>query len=169
MIKVLIASVGLFVLMTPAVLSHAAFQEYSYTSPKADFTIDLPSGNWRKTGEPDDVHQHTEFIYGDRNDGYLRIRKEAITEGTKIRDFALRDQDERSDSCRALLAAKMILSMVGSTAGRWRTNSPRLESLWQAAVIIFKVTRARFTFLDLPGCVRSSSPFATRPISLRAV
>jgi len=96
MIKVLIASVGLFVLMTPAVLSHAAFQEYSYTSPKADFTIDLPSGTWRKTGEPDDVHQHTEFIYGDRNEGYLRIRKEAMTEGTPIREFALRDQDERT-------------------------------------------------------------------------
>ncbi len=96
MIKVLTAFFSLFVLMTPAVLTHAALQEYSYTSPKADFTIDLPSGSWRKTGEPDDVHQHTEFIYGDRNDGYLRIRKEVMAEGTSIKDFALRDQDERT-------------------------------------------------------------------------
>jgi hypothetical protein len=96
MIKVLTAFFSLFVLMTPAVLTHAALQEYSYTSPKAEFTIELPSGTWRKTGEPDDVHQHTEFIYGDRNDGYLRIRKEALTEGTSIKDFALRDQDERT-------------------------------------------------------------------------
>src|SRR4051812_33794761 len=96
MTKVLSAFFALSLLLTPAVLSRAAFQEYSYTSPKADFTIDLPSGTWRKVGEPDDVHQHTEFIYGDRNDGYLRIRKEIITEGTKIKDFALRDQDERT-------------------------------------------------------------------------
>jgi hypothetical protein len=96
MIKVLTAFFSLFALMTPAVLTHAALQEYSYTSPKADFTIDLPSGSWRKTGEPDDVHQHTEFIYGDRNDGYLRIRKEVMAEGTSIKDFALRDQDERT-------------------------------------------------------------------------
>jgi hypothetical protein len=82
--------------MTTSVLTRAAFQEYSYTSPKADFTIDLPSGTWRKTGEPDEVHQHTEFVYGDRNDGYLRIRKEVLSEGTAIRDFALRDQDERT-------------------------------------------------------------------------
>jgi hypothetical protein len=96
MTKVLSAFVGLFLLITSAPLTHAAFQEYSYTSPKADFTIDLPSGTWRKVGEPDDVHQHTEFIYGDRNDGYLRIRKEVLTEGTTVKDFALRDQDERT-------------------------------------------------------------------------
>jgi len=96
MIKVFTACFGLLLLVSPAVLTHAAFQEYSYTSPKAEFTIDLPSGSWRKTGEPDDVHQHTEFVYGDRNDGYLRIRKEVMTEGTLIRDFALRDQDERT-------------------------------------------------------------------------
>jgi hypothetical protein len=76
MIKVFTACFGLLLLMSPAVLTHAAFQEYSYTSPKAEFTIDLPSGTWRKTGQPDDVHQHTEFIYGDRTTG-LRIRKEA--------------------------------------------------------------------------------------------
>ena len=96
MTKVLSTFVGLFLLITSAPLTHAVFQEYSYTSPKADFTIDLPSGTWRKVGEPDDVHQHTEFIYGDRNDGYLRIRKEVLTEGTTVKDFALRDQDERT-------------------------------------------------------------------------
>src|SRR3954463_9579917 len=96
MIRLLTVFFSICLLMTPAVLTRAAFQEYSYTSAKAEFTIDFPSGTWRKTGEPDDVHQHTEFIYGDRNDGYLRIRKEALTEGTSVRDFALRDQDERT-------------------------------------------------------------------------
>jgi hypothetical protein len=96
MTKVLTAFFGLLLLMTPAVLTHAAFQEYSYTSPKADFTVDFPSSTWKKTGEADEVHQHTEFIYGDRNDGYLRIRKEALTEGEAVKDFALRDQDERT-------------------------------------------------------------------------
>src|ERR1041385_69192 len=96
MIRALTVIFGLLLFITPAGLTHAAFQEYSYTSPKADFTIEFPSGTWKKTGEPDDVHQHTEFIYGDRNAGYLRIRKEAITEGLAIREFALRDQDEKT-------------------------------------------------------------------------
>jgi len=74
----------------------ASAQEYSYSSPKADFTVEFPSSAWRKVGEPDDVHQHTEFIYGDRNDGYLRIRKEVLEDGVSLKDFALRDQDQRT-------------------------------------------------------------------------
>ena len=70
-------------------------QEQNYTSSKVDYTIQLPSPTWRLVGEPDDVHQHTEFIYGDRNDGYLRIRKEALADGTSVRDFAHQDQDQR--------------------------------------------------------------------------
>jgi len=94
--KALTIFFSLMLLMTAAGLSQARLQEYSYTSPKADFTIDLPSGTWKKTGEPTEVHQHTEFIYGDRNDGYLRIRKESLADGLTIKDFALRDQDEKT-------------------------------------------------------------------------
>jgi hypothetical protein len=78
-------------LTAPAVLS----QEQSYTSSKVDYTIQLPSPTWHLVGEPDDVHQHTEFVYGDRNDGYLRIRKEALPEGTSVKDFGHRDQDQK--------------------------------------------------------------------------
>ena len=43
--------------------------------------------------EPDELHQHAEFVYGDRNDGYLRIRKEPLEEGLTMDEFARRDQD----------------------------------------------------------------------------
>ena len=90
-------SLLLLLTLSPAIApSVASAQEYSYTSPKADFSVEFPSATWRKTGEPDDVHQHTEFIYGDRNDGYLRIRKEVLEDGVNLKDFALRDQDTRT-------------------------------------------------------------------------
>ncbi len=71
-------------------------QERSYSSPKGDYVIDLPSPTWRLVDEPDDVHQHTEFVYVDRNDGYLRIRKEALEQGLTITEFARRDQDQKT-------------------------------------------------------------------------
>jgi len=97
MIRVLTALFGLF-LLTIALPGRtgAAFQNYSYTSPKGDFIVEFPSTVWRKVGEPDDVHQHTEFVYGDRSDGYLRIRKEALDQGISVQEFARRDQDERT-------------------------------------------------------------------------
>ena len=80
---------------TPASPS-GALQEHSYTSPKLDFAVDFPSPTWRLVDEPDEVHQHTEFVYGDRVDGYLRIRKEALEQGLTIKEFAHRDQDQRT-------------------------------------------------------------------------
>src|SRR5439155_19065569 len=70
-------------------------QEHSYSSAKVNYIVDFPSATWRLIDEPDEMHQHAEFVYGDRNDGYLRIRKEALDEGLTIKDFAIRDQDQK--------------------------------------------------------------------------
>ena len=76
--------------------SNANSQSQTYTSPKIGYSIDFPSATWRLVDEPDDLHQHTEFVYGDRIDGYLRIRKESMDEGITISDFAHRDQDQKT-------------------------------------------------------------------------
>ena len=70
-------------------------QEHSYTSAKVEYVVDFPSPTWRLVDEPDDVHLHAEFVYGDRNDGYLRIRKENLDEGLPVREFARRDQEQK--------------------------------------------------------------------------
>ena len=73
----------------------ATAQEQTYSSAKVDYVVSLPSTVWHLVGEPDEIHQHTEFIYGDRNDGFLRIRKEALPEGTDLREFALQDLNQK--------------------------------------------------------------------------
>jgi hypothetical protein len=73
----------------------AKLQEHSYSSPKTNYVVDFPSSTWRLVDEPDEIHQHAEFVYGDRNDGYLRIRKETLDERVDIKEFASRDQDQK--------------------------------------------------------------------------
>jgi len=93
---------GLFLLaaLTPSApplsspLASAA-QEHSYSSAKTNYIVDFPSPAWRLVDEPDEIHQHAEFVYGDRNDGYLRIRKETLEEGLTVKEFARRDQDQK--------------------------------------------------------------------------
>ena len=80
---------------SPAPALHTYAQEHSYTSAKVGYMVDFPSPNWRLMDEPDDIHQHAEFIYGDRNDGYLRIRREALDEGLTIKEYGVRDQEQR--------------------------------------------------------------------------
>jgi hypothetical protein len=88
-----IISFSILTLVLAATIAGA--QTQTFTNDKLEYALDLPSALWRVTSEPDSVHQHLEFIYGDRNDGYLRIRKEIVDAGTSASDMAKRDQDQK--------------------------------------------------------------------------
>jgi hypothetical protein len=81
-----------FMLTFGSVLAAA---QQTFTSDNADYTLELPSERWRVIQEPDSLHEHAEFIYGDRNDGYLRIRKEVVEAGTTVSQVSQRDQDQK--------------------------------------------------------------------------
>jgi hypothetical protein len=72
----------------------AAAQE-TYTSNQIEYVLELPSSQWRVISGPDVAHEHVEFVYGDRLDGYLQIRKEVVDAGTTPSDLARRDQDQK--------------------------------------------------------------------------
>ena len=67
----------------------------SYTSNDLEYVIDLPSQTWRAVPQADSLHEHMEFVYGDRGDGLLRVRKVVVEEGTTPTDLAKRDQDNK--------------------------------------------------------------------------
>jgi hypothetical protein len=73
----------------------ATTAQQTFTSDTAGYTLELPSEKWRVTQEPDSLHEHAEFIYGDRNDGYLRIRKEVVEAGTTPSNISQRDQEQK--------------------------------------------------------------------------
>ena len=75
--------------------SSVAAQSHSYTSAKVAYIVEFPSPMWRLVDEPDEMHQHAEFVYNDRNDGYLRIRRETLDEGLTVSEFARRDQEQK--------------------------------------------------------------------------
>ena len=74
--------------------SLAAGQE-TYTSSNGEYTLELPSTTWRVISEPDAAHEHAEFVYGDRLDGYLQVRKEIVDAGTTPSELAHRDRDQK--------------------------------------------------------------------------
>ena len=75
-------------LMVPVTLA-----QQLYTHDKVEYSFELPSTTWRTILEPDSTHEHPEFVYGDRLDGYLTFRKEVVDAGTTPADVAQRDQD----------------------------------------------------------------------------
>lgn len=73
----------------------ALAQSKQFSKPGFEYTFDLPSPTWRDVSDSDATHRHAELVYGDRLDGYLRVRKELIEAGTTLTDLARRDQDTK--------------------------------------------------------------------------
>ena len=73
----------------------AASAQESYTSETDNYSIELPSQAWKAVPRTDGVHEHMEFVNGDRSDGYLRVRKEVVDGGTSLSDFARGQQDTK--------------------------------------------------------------------------
>src|SRR5678815_640281 len=84
----LLLSLGVIALMYSVVLAQDV-----YTHDKVDYSFELPSPTWKSILEPDAAHEHPEFVYGDRLDGYFTIRKEIVDPGTTAGELARRDQD----------------------------------------------------------------------------
>lgn len=74
------------------VASQIATAQQTYTHEKVEYTFDLPSATWRSIVEPDAAHENPEFVYGDRLDGYLTIRKEIVEAGTTASQLAEREE-----------------------------------------------------------------------------
>lgn len=82
-----------FALVLMGLTASAALAQELYTHDKVDYSFELPSTQWKAISEPDAAHEHPEFVYGDRLDGYLTIRKEVVDPGTTPEQLATRDQD----------------------------------------------------------------------------
>ena len=92
-------------------------QEQTYSSAKVDYVVSLPSPVWHLVGEPDKIHQHTEFIYGDRNEGFLRIRKETLPDGTTVGEFARQDLDQKERFLPGYIGGKKEEAFSGRLNG----------------------------------------------------
>lgn len=72
-----------------------AVAQESFSNDNVPYSLELPSPTWRAISEPDAVHEHLEFVYGDRLEGFLQIRKEMIDSGMTAADVARRDRDQK--------------------------------------------------------------------------
>ena len=80
-------------LVVLVVLVQVVTAQQLYSHEKVEYTFELPSATWRAIVQPEGGEEHPEFVYGDRLDGYLTIRKEVVEAGTGPSELARRDQD----------------------------------------------------------------------------
>ena len=94
-----------------------AVSQQLYTSSDDGYSLELPSAEWRAISERDSAHEHAEFVNGDRLQGFLQVRKEAVDAGTKPSDLARRDLDQK------------LRFLPGFVEGKQESFSGRLEGV----------------------------------------
>jgi hypothetical protein len=87
--------VAFFALVALAGLTGSVKAQTQYTNEKIEYTVELPSAVWKATSVTFADHESTEFINGDRLEGYLQIRKESVDPALSLADLARHDQEQK--------------------------------------------------------------------------
>jgi hypothetical protein len=79
-------------LLTVVVFSLSALaQEDVFKDPTVDYTFALPDATWKMTVRPSATNPNVEYVYRDRRDGHLSVRKLAVAKDAILTDVI---QDE---------------------------------------------------------------------------
>ena len=82
--KFKIVAAALFCLL----FSAAGFaQGSSFSDPTVDYSFDLPDARWKMTTKPSGTSPNVEYVFGDRNDGHLEVRKMTVAKDALLTDI----------------------------------------------------------------------------------
>jgi hypothetical protein len=89
-------------------------QDDVFSHPDVDYTFALPDAKWKMTGRPSATSPNVEYVYGDRRDGHLEVRKLTVSKDAILSDV-IRDDEAKRQFLPGYVAGK-----EESFAGRMR-------------------------------------------------
>jgi hypothetical protein len=76
-------------------LAGTAFgQTEIFSDPIVDYTFELPDPRWKMTVKPSTTSPNVEYVFGDRRDGHLEVRKVPASNGAILSDL-IHDEEEK--------------------------------------------------------------------------
>ena len=162
-----------FALVLIGLMMPAALAQQLYSHENVEYTFELPSATWKSILEPDAAHEHPEFVYGDRLDGYLTIRKEVVDPGTTAGELARRDQDLKLRFLPGFVEGKQEpfngrLDGVTMSYEFVRTGKPMLGRTYYLQVDNRTIYALRFTGLkDKLSRIRNQTDLIARTFKIK--
>ena len=80
-------------------------QEGVFTHPDVDYSFSIPDAKWRITSRPSATSPNVEYVYGDRRDGHLEVRKLTVPRNTILVDV-IEDEESKHQFLRGFVAGK---------------------------------------------------------------
>lgn len=72
----------------------ASAQGESFSDANAAYSFDVPDAKWKMTVKPTATSPNVEYVYGDRNDGHVEVRKLAVAKGALLSDV-IRTEEQK--------------------------------------------------------------------------
>ena len=97
-----------FIFLLTAVLLatiQAFGQGETFSNPNVDYTFALPEAKWKMTVTPSPTSPNVEYVYGDRYDGHLEVRRVTIAKDTLLTDV-LKEEEQKLQFRPGFVAGK---------------------------------------------------------------
>ena len=69
-------------------------QAESFSDPNVDYGFDVPDVKWKMTDKPSATSPNVEYVFGDRNDGHLEVRRIKVAKEATIANI-MRDEEQK--------------------------------------------------------------------------
>jgi hypothetical protein len=96
-------SLAVFLSLFLAVSTLAQGQRFA--DANAEYSFDVPEATWKMTVKPSALSPNVEYVFGDRSNGHLEVRKIAIPQGDTLLDL-IRDEEEKLQFLKGYVAGK---------------------------------------------------------------
>ncbi len=80
-------------------------QEEVFSHPDVDYTFSIPDAKWRITSRPSATSPNVEYVYGDRKDGHLEVRRLTVAKDAILVDV-IQDEEAKHQFLRGFVAGK---------------------------------------------------------------
>jgi len=83
----------------------AKAQVTAFTDPNVDYSFSLPDAKWKQTVKASAINPNVEYVYGERRDGLLEVRKLVVGKDSPMPDI-IRDQEQKLQFLPGFVAGK---------------------------------------------------------------
>ena len=72
----------------------AAAQDQVFSDGNVDYSFTLPDAKWKMTAKPSATSPNVEYVYGDRTDGHLEVRKLTVAKDAILTDVIQEEEQK---------------------------------------------------------------------------
>src|SRR5215813_4956666 len=83
----------------------AGSAQSTFSDPNVDYTFTLPEPRWKMIAKPSATSPNVEYVYNDRREAHLSIRKLSVTKDAYLADV-IRDEEQKVQFLPGYVAGK---------------------------------------------------------------